>query len=201
MDWTLYLAFIAATVALAVVPGPNVALIIANSVAYGRRYGLITVAGTSSALIPMLALTAASISAAVSVAALFDIIRWIGVAYLIYLAISTWRAPALDLSNVKPDLRSAKGIFLRGVIVSVTNPKSLMFYAAFFPQFVTPGLGVGWQLAILCTTFFVLVAALDSCWAIAAGAFRKALAVRATTRNRLSASFYLAAATGLAIAR
>jgi threonine/homoserine/homoserine lactone efflux protein len=202
MSIEVYLAFCAATVALMLVPGPNVALIVANAVAHGRRYGLLTVAGTSTAMVPQLALTVLGMTGVLLVMAYaFEWLRWIGVAYLVYLGIRTWRAPAVDLTRVAPEPRSARSIFLRGFLVSLSNPKTLLFYGAFFPQFLTPDANLGAQLSLLSVTFLALAVALDSCWALAAGRFRGALAVRGTLRNRLTGSCYLSAAVGLATVR
>jgi homoserine/homoserine lactone efflux protein len=202
MSIEVYLAFCAATVALMLVPGPNVALIVANAVAHGRRYGLLTVAGTSTAMVPQLALTVLGMTGVLLVMAYaFEWLRWIGVAYLVYLGIRAWRAPAVDLTRVAPEPRSARSIFLRGFLVSLSNPKTLFFYGAFFPQFVTPDADLGAQLSLLSVTFLALAVALDSCWALAAGRFRGALAVRGTLRNRLTGSCYFAAALGLATVR
>ena len=202
MSVEVYLAFCAAAVALMLVPGPNVTLIVANAVAHGRRYGLLTVAGTSTAMVPQLALTVLGMTGVLLVMAYaFAWLRWIGVAYLVYLGIRTWRAPAVDLTRVAPEPRSARAIFLRGFLVSLSNPKTLLFYGAFFPQFVTPNGNLGAQLALLSVTFLALAATLDSCWALAAGRFRGVLAVRGTLRNRLTGGCYLAAALGLATVR
>ena len=100
-DLHLYLAFVAAVTVLMLIPGPNVALIVANSVTYGFRYGLLTVAGTSSAMLVQLALTALGMTELLGqLGSWFDWIRWIGVAYLVYLGITTWRAPPLALTDV-----------------------------------------------------------------------------------------------------
>ena len=138
MSLELYLAFVAATVILILIPGPNVALIVANSVAHGVRYGLLTVAGTSSAVVIQLLLTIAGMTTFLSVMAnWFEWLRWIGVAYLIWLGIRAWRAPPVDLTKARPEPRSARAIYLRGFLVSLSNPKTLLFYGAFFPQFVS----------------------------------------------------------------
>jgi threonine/homoserine/homoserine lactone efflux protein len=102
---------------------------------------------------------------------------------------------------VTPEPRSPRAIFWRGFLVSLSNPKTPLFYGAFFPQFITPDAHLGAQLALLSTTFLVLAATLDSCWAAAAGGFRGLLAVRGTLRNRLTGGCYLAAAFGLATVR
>lgn len=131
MPLDLYLAFVAACVVLIVIPGPNVALIVANSVAHGARYGLMTVAGTASAMVLQLALVVLGASALLGLlASLFDWLRWLGVAYLLWLGVRTWRAASADLSGIAAEPRSAAAIFARGFLVSLTNPKTLLFYAA-----------------------------------------------------------------------
>src|SRR3981081_3813299 len=90
----LYLAFVLACVVLIVIPGPNVALIVANSVAHVARFGLLTVAGTSSAVVVQLSLTVLGASAVLNfLAASFDWLRWLGVVYLVWLGISPLRSP------------------------------------------------------------------------------------------------------------
>src|ERR1043165_755851 len=96
-DLSLYLGFIAAVTVLMLIPGPNVALIVANSVAYGPRYGLLTVAGTSSAMVLQLALTVLGMTELLgTLGTWFEWIRWIGVAYLIYLGVTQWRGASAD---------------------------------------------------------------------------------------------------------
>ncbi|MGE0236508.1 LysE family translocator [Methylocystis sp.] len=202
MPFEAFAAFIAATVALAILPGPNVALITANSVAYGRRFGLITVLGTSVAMAPQLALTVLGMTGVLTLAGeMIEWIRWAGVAYLVYLGVQAWRAPVIDLSRVQPQPRSARSIFLRGFLVSSSNPKTLLFYGAFFPQFVTPEGDVMLQLAMLCLSFLIVMSALDSCWAILADRLRGLLGTRGRLRNHLTGAFYLVAAAGLASAK
>ena len=202
MTIELYLAFVGATIVLMIIPGPNVALIIANSVSHGRRYGLITVVGTSSAMVPQLALTVLGMTATLALFAhLFEWIRWLGVAYLICLGVQALRAEAVDLTSVGAEPKNPGAMFLRGFLVSITNPKTLLFYGAFFPQFVTPGEDFAAHLLLLSATFLALAVVVDVCWALAAARLRGVLAVRGALRNRLTGSFYLAAAFGLAIAR
>ena len=120
MSIELYLAFIAATIILMAIPGPNVALIVANSVAYGPRYGLLTVAGSSSAMIAQLALTALGMTEFLGGLGLwFGYLRWIGVAYLVYLGLAQWRAPAVDLAKTRPEpkIRPRGGCFVTSATV------------------------------------------------------------------------------------
>jgi homoserine/homoserine lactone efflux protein len=122
MSLTLYFTFMAAAVVLILIPGPNVALIVANSVAYGRRYGLLTVAGTSSAMFIQLALTVFGMTTLLSViAGWFEWLRWIGVTYLVYLGVKAWRAPPIDLTKAEPQSHSALTVYLRGFLGRVDS--------------------------------------------------------------------------------
>lgn len=203
MPLDLYLAFIAACVVLIAIPGPNVALIVANSVAHGARYGLMTVAGTASAMVLQLALVVLGASALLGMLAnLFDWLRWLGVAYLIWLGVRTWRAAATDLAGTQAEARSMMSIFSRGFAVSLTNPKTLLFYAAFLPQFVGTGDGEAtYQLLLLAGTFLVVAVLLDGVWALLASRLRSLLQARARLRNRITGSLLIGAGVGLAFAR
>ena len=202
MSLDLYLAFVAASAVLILIPGPNVALIVANSVAHGTRFGLLTVAGTSSAVVVHLALTVLGATAILSfLAASFDWLRWAGVIYLVCLGVRAWRAPAVDLAGTEAQARSVKLIFGRGFLVGLTNPKTLLFYGAFLPQFVTPGPTVADQLLLLAATFLVEATVLDGLWAVLAGRLRKLLRTHVRLRNRLTGSLLVGAGLGLALAR
>jgi homoserine/homoserine lactone efflux protein len=198
----LYLAYILACIVLIVIPGPNVALIVANSVAHGARFGLLSVAGTSSAVVVQLSLTVLGATAVLNVlAASFDWLRWLGVIYLVWLGVAAWRAPAVDLARVGPQARSARLIFARGLLVGLTNPKTLLFYGAFLPQFITPGPTASDQLLLLAVTFLVVAVILDSAWALLAGRLRGLLLAHARLRNRLTGGLLVGAGLGLALAR
>jgi homoserine/homoserine lactone efflux protein len=203
MPLDLYLAFIAACVVLIAIPGPNVALIVANSVAHGARYGLMTVAGTASAMVLQLALVVLGASALLGILAnLFDWLRWLGVAYLVWLGVRTWRAAVTDLTDTQAEPRSMVSIFSRGFAVSLTNPKTLLFYAAFLPQFVGAGEGEAtYQLLLLAGTFLVVAVLLDGAWALLASRLRSLLQARARLRNRITGGLLIGAGVGLAFAR
>jgi threonine/homoserine/homoserine lactone efflux protein len=196
----LYAAFVAAVTVLMLIPGPNVALITATSVQRGARLGLMTVAGTCAAMAAQLALVALGLSEALGAAGRwFAVLRWAGVAYLVWLGVVAWRAPAEDLTAAAAPAR-AERIFLRGFLVSLTNPKTLFFYAAFFPQFVTPGGGAR-QMWLLAATFLALEAIIDSGWALGAARLRPLLARHGRLRARLTGAVLIAAGAGLAAAR
>ncbi len=201
-DFPMLPAFVLAVVVLLLIPGPNVALIVANSVAYGRRYGLLTVAGTSSAVVVQLALTGLGLTEVLGgLGHWFEWVRWIGAAYLVWIGVQQWRTAPIDLTRTPPQPRSARAIVGRALLVSLTNPKTLLFYGAFFPQFITPGPNVAAQVALLSAVFLALAVTLDSLWAFAAAWARGALAVHGGLRNRLSGGMLVGAGVGLALAR
>lgn len=202
MDMHLYLAFVTATVVLALIPGPNVAVIVASSVAHGARFGLLTVVGTSTAITVQLVLTGVGLSAALgALGGWFEWLRWTGAAYLVYLGVAQWRALPLDLAATPPQPRSPRAIYGRGVLVALTNPKTLLFYGAFFPQFVTPGENQTRQLLLLLATCLAVALVIDSAWALLAARLRRLVAARGRWRHRLSGGFLIGAGLGLALAR
>ena len=201
MSFQLYLGFVLATTILILIPGPNVSLIVGNSVAHGTRYGLLTVLGTSSAVVVQLAFTALGLSATLDLLAdWFEWIRWLGVVYLLFLGIRQWFAPPLDLTRIRPQPRSLRAIVLRGFLISLTNPKTLLFYSAFFPQFIAPDVPIAPQVTLLSLTYLTIAVGLDSGWAMLAGRVRGALAIRPRLRNRLSGGCLIGAGIGLALA-
>jgi threonine/homoserine/homoserine lactone efflux protein len=202
MALSLYLAFVLAVSILLLIPGPNVALIVANSLAHGARYGLMTVAGTSAAMVLQLAATGLGMTAMLGeLSRAFEALRWVGVAYLLWLGISAWRAPAVDLTCTAPEPKTLRKIFMRGFLVSLTNPKTLLFYAAFFPQFIDASAPAAPQIGLLAATFVALAIVLDSGWALLAARFRGVPGLKGRMRNRLTGGFLTAAALGLALAK
>ena len=197
----LYAGFVLAVAILILIPGPNAALIVANSVGRGTRYGLLTVFGTSSAVVVQLGLTALGLTAVLGTLAVwFEWIRWVGVAYLLYLGLRQWFARPVDLTRVAPQRRSWRAIVLQAFLVGLTNPKTLLFYGAFFPQFIDPARPIGPQVGVLCVTFLVVAVVLDSGWEVAAGRARWLLESRHLLRNRLSGGCLIGAGVGLALA-
>ena len=179
MSLELYLAFCLASAVLILIPGPNVALIVANSVAHGPRYGLLTVAGTTSAAVIQLILTVLGMTTLLTMMAdWFDWLRWLGVAYLVYLGVRAWRAMPIDLTKARPEPRSPRNIYLRGFLVSLTNPKTLLFFGAFFPQFIDPTRDYVLQIAVMGATAMVISAISDSLYALASGTAGRALSAR-----------------------
>ncbi len=204
MPLDLYLAFVAATAILIIIPGPIVTFVIATSLAQGTRAGLTVVGGSSSAMVVHMLVVGLGMTSVLGLLAQwFEILRWLGAGYLIFLGIQAWRARAQAANVGAQGATGGAKLYWRGFLVSVTNPKSLFFYAAFFPQFIDPTAPMGPQLAILCTTFLIIGLVLDSCYALLAGRARRlATSPRgAIIRARVSGTLLIGAGLGLALAR
>jgi len=182
-----YITFVLACIVLVIVPGPNVTVIIANSLRLGVRAGLASVAGTQLGIFVVLMVLAAGLQVIVAQLALvFDWIRLVGAAYLVWLGIrllrSSGRLGDPDGGHGLPKGSSDWACFWQGCIVFLANPKALLFFGAFIPQFVDPAGNAFWQTIFLGLTFMAVAAIFDSVYAIAAGGARGWL-----TRSRVKA--------------
>jgi homoserine/homoserine lactone efflux protein len=199
MNWDLFAAFLVITAVLIVTPGPIVTLVIATGATQGPRAALITVAGTSIGNAILLAAIALGLDWVLKNAAeLFEIFRWAGAAYLVWLGVQSWR----HAGAAKPPV--ASGInFSRGIMVALTNPKTIAFFTAFLPQFVDPRLPAAPQLVIMCTVTAILAPVSDAAWAIASGLGRTWLMrpARAKLLGRLSGIVLIGGGIWLSLAR
>jgi homoserine/homoserine lactone efflux protein len=199
MNWHLFAGFLIITIALLLTPGPIVTLVISTGATRGVRAALVTVAGTSTGNALLLAAIALGLSWVLSHAAyLFEVLRWIGVAYLIWLGVRAWGSAG----RPQPEATGNHVHFWRGFAVALTNPKTLAFFTAFLPQFVDPTLPAARQLALMCTVSVVLAALSDSCWAIAAGMGARFMSpVRARLLRRVSGLTLIGGGIWLSLAR
>ncbi len=192
------IALVVATLVLVTIPGPNVALIVANSIRYGISMGAVTVLGTTTGVALQLATVLLGMAAIIDIAAnALTFIRWAGVAYLLWLGISTWREPAEDLGKVV----AAPAVFWRACMVAAINPKTLLFNAAFLPQFISSSGSVTVQLAVVSAVFLTVLLVGDMLWALTAGSAQKLLDKHSAARNKITGGFLVAAAIGLALSR
>jgi threonine/homoserine/homoserine lactone efflux protein len=186
MSPEVLVAFVAACILLGLTPGPNMSLILANTLSYGFAAGLVTLAGTTTGLALLVAAATAGMgSMMVLMAAWFDVIRWVGALYLVYLgARQLLLLCRRRMSGVEAPLPLGRrgSWYAQGVLVSLSNPKVILFLGAFLPQFVDPGLEPVAQLTILAVLFVAVLAAVDIAytWAVA-----RARATFDTARLRL----------------
>jgi threonine/homoserine/homoserine lactone efflux protein len=165
VTWQTFWLFVTVTFFVSATPGPNMLLVMSNSARHGFRAARATMAGCLTALLAMMALSAAGLGALLQTfPSIFDALRWIGAAYLGYLGLRTWRAgiPHAEAGGYPPaavGVTSARGpwaLFRGGLMVSASNPKAILFAAAFLPQFIHPDAPKLPQFTILLLTFAVI---------------------------------------------
>ena len=201
MTVELYLLFVLASALLVATPGPNVALVVGTSLRYGARTGLLTVAGVNLGLVLQLAAVAAGLTWIVDLFARhFDLIRYIGAAYLALLGLQQLFARPKAEEAAAPVMRGEHAL-ARGFAVAFANPKTLIFHAAFLPQFLGAGENRA-DLWLLAATFAVIAALGDGLYALFAARARAAVTERARgIADRASGAILLGGAAVLLAAR
>ena len=203
MELHVYLTFLVATAIMIALPGPSVLLTVAHSISFGWKHALFTVAGATMGIAVQLIVAAIGLTSLLNVVAeAFEWLRWAGAVYLVYLGIKQWRSAgkplAFDTASV-----SKKNLFTQGLVITIPNPKSLIFIAAFLPQFINTTRPLGLQLSIIVPTFLVITFTVTSVWAVAAGNVRGFLQSRRALRSvsRTAGGLMITAGVGLALAR
>ena len=163
--------FFAASLALLVIPGPAVLYIVARSIDQGWVAGVVSALGIALGSVGLVFAMAFGISALIETSPVaFDVIRYAGAAYLIYLGVRTWRSQdSGGMTAVRPAV-SRRRVFSEGVVVNFLNPKTAIFFLAFLPQFVDPAGSVRFQLVALGLIFVAMGVVTDSAYAALAGA-------------------------------
>ncbi len=169
MTLDTYLTFCAAAIAFALVPGPSVTVIIANSLRYGARAGLLNVLGTQFGLVIWLFVAALGLTAIIKVMGVwFDVLRIGGALYLVFLGIKMFLSKG-NLGQGKAVERKPGGFLLQGFTVIMSNPKILVLFGAIIPPFLTPGGNAMRETLVLGLTFMVIATIGDSSYALLAG--------------------------------
>jgi threonine/homoserine/homoserine lactone efflux protein len=163
--------FVGAALLLLVVPGPSVLYIVTQSVSHGRRAGIASVAGITTGTLVHIAAATVGLSALLASSPLaFDVVKYLGAAYLI--AVGIRRLAGLERER-EPHVRRTRDfgrLYRQGIVVNVLNPKTALFFLAFLPQFVEPTRGAAWlQILALGLLFAALGFLSDSVWATVAG--------------------------------
>jgi threonine/homoserine/homoserine lactone efflux protein len=166
-----YLVFLATGMALLLVPGPAVLYVVTRSIEMGRGGGLASVAGITTGTIAYVTLAAAGLSSLLLAStAAFDAVRYVGAAYLFLLGMRRLLGRGLDDLEAESRPRTRRRAYAQGVVVNLTNPKTIVFVFAFLPQFVDPHAQHAWlQVLVLGLSFTVLGFLSDSAYALAAG--------------------------------
>lgn len=196
MAFETWLAFVAASFAMLIIPGPTVMLVVGYALGEGRRAAFGTMTGVLFGDLVAISLCAVGLGALLAASAtVFTVFKWAGAAYLVWLGVKLWRAPVdpRGVEQVAASGRSRRAI--HGFVVTALNPKGLAFFVAFLPQFMTAGAPVLPQLAILAPTFVILGGLTNAMFILAAGGVRARLRRPAVLRaiNRVGGTFLIGA--------
>ncbi len=177
MSLETYGTFVIAAMVVLVIPGPTIILVISQSVGHGRRAVLPLAAGVTLGDFTAMTLSILGLGAVLATsAALFTILKWIGALYLIYLGIKLWRCnpKQQDLPSLSAAV-SSRRLFASAYVVTALNPKSIVFFVAFLPQFVNHHAPIALQLIFLGATFLILAALNAVLYGLFAGRLRDVL--------------------------
>lgn len=202
MSLELYAAYVVACVVIIMVPGPTVTLIIASSMRHGVRAGLANVAGTQAGIALMIVIAGIGLTTVIeAMGHWFELLRLLGAAYLIWMGWQMLRSSG-RLDPGQAPARPRGGFFLQGFLVAVSNPKTLVFFGAFFPQFIDPAGDYALQISVMGVTALVFAVASDSAYAVvAARAGRLLSARRVKLLSRISGGFLIGGGLWLAFSR
>jgi threonine/homoserine/homoserine lactone efflux protein len=202
MSLEFYFAYVLACFIVVIMPGPTVSLIVANSIAHGTRAGLLNVAGTQAGLATMMLIVLVGLSSIIETMGYwFDWVRFAGAAYLVWLGWKLIRSPgALGDPQMTPAPRG--GFFPQGFLELMSNPKALLMFGAFIPQFVDPKGDYGWQVVMLGFTAMAVATTFDSLYAVLTGRARALLTpARVKLVSRISGGFLIGGGIWLALSR
>ena len=203
MSLQVYLAFVAACIALALLPGPIVTLLIANGLRHGTRAALTNILGVQVALLIVIGILAVGLTTLMATMGYwFDWVRFAGAAYLVWLGIKLIRSPVEGIEAGAPPPPPRGGFFLQGFVVALSNPKLLVFFGAFIPQFMDMNQDHLSQVLILGVTFMVLAGLTDAIYALLAGRVRTVFSARRTRLvSRISGTVMIGGGIWLALTR
>jgi len=204
MEPQVFVSFVLTTALMIALPGPSVLLTIAHSLSFGWWRALITVGGATLGIAVQLLIAVIGIGGLIRfVAATFDLLRWAGAAYLVYIGVKVWRnAQELAALDKAVDARP-NGLLMQGLVITIFNPKSLLFIAAFLPQFVDVHRPVEAQFLIIVPVFLLITFVITSAWAIVSGVINSFIRSSATLAIlfRLAAVMIVLSGVGMVLIR
>ncbi|MFM2023151.1 MAG: hypothetical protein RIR89_543 [Actinomycetota bacterium] len=157
MDLQNWLIYALAAIGLSLTPGPNGLLALTHGALYGARKTVFTILGGSLGFTVVIGLSMFGIGALLAAnVGLLIVLKWIGGAYLIFLGIQVWRSPSMVESRSEPKSSSSAKLFQAGLLSAISNPKGILFFVAFLPQFIDPARSLFIQFLIMAATFVVI---------------------------------------------
>ena len=200
MQFDTWIFYLAAAAGLSLSPGPNGLLALTHGALYGRRTTLFTIVGGALGFVLIIALSMFGIGALVKSSIVWlTVLKWLGGAYLVWLGVQVWRAP--PIATMEPGCRPSQAqpwsLFRQGALSATTNPKGLLFFSAFLPQFIDPGRSLATQFAVMAASFVVVESLTEYMLASAANRIRPWLVRVGRRFNRVCGGVF--AAIGLAL--
>ena len=202
MTLEIYLAYVLACVVITIVPGPTVTMIVANSLAHGSRAGLLNVAGTQIGLGLMMATLVVGLSTIIATMGWwFDWLRLAGAAYLIWMGCKLLFT-RISIEDAKAPQAPRGGFVLQGLLVILSNPKGLLWFGAFIPQFIDPKGNYVGQIILLGLTAMAVALVSDGAYAVLVGRAGSALSKRRVQLvSRIGGVFLIGGGLWLAFTR
>lgn len=195
MNVETWLIFLIAAIGLSFTPGPNGLLALTHGAIYGVRRTLATIVGGALGFVIVIAVSMFGIGALlIAVPDVLTVLKWVGGAYLVFLGVQVWRAPAIALpaSGTSAPSASPWALFQQGLLAAVTNPKGILFFVAFLPQFIDPDRDLGVQFAIMATTFIVIEVVFETVVAALSQSLQPVLARAGRWFNRATGGLFVA---------
>jgi threonine/homoserine/homoserine lactone efflux protein len=196
MGIDVWLAFVAATIVLLIIPGPTILLVVSYALGQGWRAALPISLGVALGDFTAMTLSLLGVGALLSASAtVFTLLKWAGAAYLVYLGVKLWRAGGKLRVEAKRDAASAYKMLAHAWLVTALNPKSITFFVAFLPQFLDPDADFFGQMVVFETTFLVLAFVNAFAYAFAASRARKMVGSSGALRilNRVGGGLLISA--------
>lgn len=196
----LSLNFLVTCLIVVLIPGTGVIFTVSTGLTAGKRAGVFAALGCTAGIIPHLLASILGLSALLHTSALaFDMLKYAGVAYLLYVAYATWQDRSAFAVSDTPTVATARSLLLRGLLMNILNPKLTIFFLAFLPQFVTPGSTAPTvQMLVLSGVFMAMTFAVFVAYGLLANVFRRAVIESPRVQNWLRRSF-AAAFAGLGL--
>ncbi len=196
----LSLNFLVTCLIVVLIPGTGVIFTVSTRLTAGKRASVFAALGCTAGILPHLLASVLGLSALLHTSALaFEVLKYAGVAYLLYLAYATWRDRSAFAMNDAPAVATARSLMLRGFLLNILNPKLTIFFLAFLPQFVTPGsTAPAVQMLVLSAVFMAMTFAVFVIYGLLANGFRRAVIESPRVQNWLRRSF-AAAFAGLGL--
>ena len=155
MELSNWLLYAAAALGLSLTPGPNGLLALTHGALFGTKKTIATILGGITGFFLVIAMSMFGIGALLAASAsLLTVLKWVGGAYLVFLGIQVWRSPALALTRNK--VSGSSGLYRAGLFSALSNPKGILFFVAFLPQFIEPERSLFAQFVIMAATFLVI---------------------------------------------